>query len=81
MKTVTLDDEKLYRAVEAEAAKSGRGVEDVVGEALKQWLADVEMDELEQTQIEAARLEWQRKDDVEAHEFFRTLREEERLGG
>ena len=78
MKTVTLDDEKLYRAVEAEAAKSGRSVEEVVGEALKLWLADVEMDDREQGEIEAARVEWQRKGGVEAHEFFRTLREEER---
>ena len=78
MKTVALDDERLYREVEAEAAKSGRSVEDVGGEALKQWLANIEMDELEQTEIESAQVEWQRKGGVEAHEFFRTLREEER---
>ena len=76
MKTVALDDERLYRAVEA--AKSGRSVEDVGGEALEQWLANIEMDELEQTEIESAQVEWQRKGGVEAHEFFRTLREEER---
>ena len=41
MKTVTPDDEKLYRVVEAEAAKGCRSIGEVVGEALEQWLADV----------------------------------------
>ena len=36
--TVLFDDERLYRALKAEAAKEGRPVKEVVAEALSDWL-------------------------------------------
>ena len=36
--TILFDDEELYRQLKAEAAKEGRPVKDVVGEALSDWL-------------------------------------------
>ena len=40
MKRVTLlfEDESLYRTIEAEAAREGRSVKEVVEEALRDWL-------------------------------------------
>ena len=36
--TIVVDDEELYRALEAEAARQGRSVQDAVAEALGDWL-------------------------------------------
>lgn len=36
--TILFDDEGLYHAVKAEAAKDGRPVKDAVAEALRAWL-------------------------------------------
>ncbi len=36
--TIIVDDEELYRAVEAEATRQGRSVQDAVAEALGDWL-------------------------------------------
>ena len=36
--TVVFEDERLYRRLEAEAAKEGRPVEAVVAEVVSQWL-------------------------------------------
>jgi plasmid stability protein len=35
---ILFDDDALYRAVKAEAAREGRSVKDVVAEALNTWL-------------------------------------------
>ena len=75
--TLELEDESLYEAVEAEAARTKRTLQDIVTEALEQWVAEIEMDERERAQIEAARREWRKKGGVEAHEFFQRLSEEE----
>jgi hypothetical protein len=37
--TILFDDESLYRAVKAEAARDGRPVKNAVSEALRAWLA------------------------------------------
>lgn len=36
--TILFDDEGLYRAVKAEAARDGKPVKDAVAEALRAWL-------------------------------------------
>lgn len=36
--TILFDDEALYRAVKAEAARDGKPVKDAVSEALRAWL-------------------------------------------
>ena len=68
--TVVLENDKLYEALEAESVKTGRSVQELVAEALEQWLTDVDTDERDIEEIEAARTEWQEKGGVEAHEFF-----------
>ncbi len=75
--TLELEDESLYQAVEAEAARTKRTPQDIVTEALEQWLAEIEMDERERAQIEEARKEWSKKGGVEAPEFFAKLTAEE----
>jgi hypothetical protein len=75
--TVVLENDRLCDALEAESAKTGRSVQELVAEALEQWLADVDTDERDMEKIEAARTEWQEKGGVEAHEFFQELVEEE----
>ena len=75
--TVDLKDESLYQAVRAAATKTERSVQDIVAEALEQWLAEVDTDEQDQAEIEAARREWREKGGVEAHEFFRRLNDAE----
>ncbi len=74
--TVVLGDESLVTAVEAEATMSGRSMQDIVEEALKQWLEEAEMDEQEPAEIDTARREWQKKGGTEARAFFKHLKEE-----
>jgi hypothetical protein len=75
--TVVLDDDALTAAVEAEAVLSGRTVQDVMVEALKQWLADSDLDERERADIEEARREHNELGGVEAREIFDDLRHHE----
>ena len=75
--TVALDDDGLYAKVEAEASSSGRSVQEILVEALRQWIADSEIDEEEREEIDAAQREWKEKGDIEAHEFFDSLKKEE----
>jgi predicted transcriptional regulator len=74
--TVILDDENLYKALDAEAIKSDRSVQEIVLEAIEQWLMDAQLDEEERTEIEAARKEWRKKGGVESHEFFQRIDQE-----
>lgn len=69
MKTLTLND-NLYSALEDEADRTGRPVNDLLTEAIEAWLADVALDEAERTEIEAARLEAAEKGGVEFESFF-----------
>ena len=59
--TVVLEDDALSTAVEAEAAGSGRRIQDIVPEALQQWLADGALDEEEQAEIDMVRKEWRER--------------------
>ncbi len=43
--TVALEDENLYARVEAEASSSGRTVQDIVVQAVRQWIEDGDPDE------------------------------------
>ena len=74
--TLMLDDEGLLTKVEAEAALLGRSLEEVVMEALEEWLADARLDEQELVEIDSARREWTERGGVEAHQFFDRLRRE-----
>ena len=56
MKTMILED-RLYSALEEEADRSGRTVDELVTEATETWLADLEPDEGERPEIELARSE------------------------
>ena len=75
MKTLLLND-KLYVALEEEAVKAGRPVDELLTEAVEQWLLDAELDEGDLSEIEAADREWQEKGGVEASEFFASVRQE-----
>jgi len=73
--TVMLEDE-LYTATKVEAARHNRILRDVVAEAITEWLEvqeDLELGKL----ADEAMAEYEEKGGIEAHEFFRQLREEE----
>src|SRR3954447_19438646 len=70
--TVVLDDEELYAAVTAEAARLNRPLKDVVAEALREWLEALEDAELIPL-VEEARAEWEKHGGSEASELFRHL--------
>ncbi len=72
MKTMTMND-GLYSALEEEARRTGRTVNDLVIEAIESWLADSELDEAERSKIEAARVEAAKEGGVEFEEFFDEL--------
>lgn len=69
MKTLTLEDD-LYEALEEEAYKVGRTVGEIVAEAASSWLAEVQLDEEERAEIDAARAEALEVGGMEADEFF-----------
>jgi negative regulator of replication initiation len=72
MKTLTVDD-TLYSAIEAEAAKCGRPVNDLIAEAIEAWLSETEMDDEERSEIATARIEAAEQGGVEFEEFFDDL--------
>ena len=70
--TVVFDDDELYTALKVEAARTGRHAKDIVAEAVREWLATQEDEEL-LGDLEKARLEWQLRGGIEASEFFEEL--------
>lgn len=52
--TLLLEDDDLYAALEAAAEKHRCGVQEIARDAIKQWLLDLEMDELEMDEIKSA---------------------------
>jgi hypothetical protein len=74
--TVLFEDEALYAAVKAEAARRNCSLNAVVTEALQEWLEAQEDAELLPL-IDAAQAEWEEKGGVEAGEFFRRLKAEQ----
>ena len=75
--TLTVDDDLVLAKVEAEAATSGRSLQEIVVEALEQWLADGELNQQERAEVDAALKDWEEHGGMEAHEFFDKLRKEE----
>ncbi len=76
--TVLLEDDELYAALEEAAEKYGCGVQEIARDALKQWLLDMEMDELEMDEIKAASRDWWENGGVESGEFFERLEREKK---
>jgi hypothetical protein len=70
--TVQLEDEALYAAVQAEAARRDQPLDQAVAEALRDWLEASEDADL-QAPLEAARAEWRATGGAEAGEFFQQL--------
>ena len=70
--TIIFDDEDLYEALRLEAARQGRHTTDIVTEAVQEWLAAREDEDL-QEEITQARDEWQQLEGIEAGEFFDKL--------
>ena len=77
--TVVLGNDELYTALEAAATKYGCSVQEITREAVKQWLLDMEQDEMEMAEIEAASREWWENGGVEAGEFFENLKREKKV--
>ena len=74
-----LEDDKLCAALEESAAKYGCSVQEIIKEAVKQWLIDTEMDELEMDELEAASRDWWENGGTEAGEFFESLKQEKKV--
>ena len=77
--TLVLENDDLYTALEAAATKHDCSVQEIAIEAVKQWLLDMEQDELEMAEIEAASREWWKNGGVEADEFFESLKQEKKV--
>ncbi len=77
--TLLLEDDKLCAALEASAAKYDCSVQEIIKEAVKQWLIDTEMDELEMDEIEAASRDWWENGGTEADDFFESLKQEKKV--
>ena len=75
---VTFDvDADLYRSVRVEAARSDRSIRDVVAEALRLWLEQLEETEDRASAAEAL-TEYERDGGTAAAEFFDSLAAETR---
>jgi hypothetical protein len=72
--TVALADDSLYAALEAEASRRKQPLNQVVAEALQDWLESLE-DAALLPSLASARAEWESEGGTEASEFFRDLRE------
>lgn len=70
--TVVFDDEALYTALQAEAARRGCYAKDIVASAVREWL-EAQEDAALRPAVEQARREWQRCGGIEAGAFFRDL--------
>lgn len=70
MKTTLDIDDVLYRAIKVEAARSGRAVRDIVGEALERWLEAIE-DAEDAAASDAAMVEYDRSGGIGAADVFR----------
>lgn len=77
--TVTLEDEALSQAIQTEATRRKMTPNELVTEAVREWLESQEDAEL-LPMIEAARRKWKEKGGQEATEFFRQLGRERESG-
>ena len=76
---LAIEDETLYAALEAEASRRKQPLNQVVAEALQDWLESLEDAELLPS-LQAARAEWEQDGGVEASEFFGSLRQSASAG-
>lgn len=67
--TVIFEDEALYMAPKVEAARKGCHARDIIAEALAEWLEAREDEEL-QSDLTAARDEWEQPGGLAATELF-----------
>jgi hypothetical protein len=65
-------DPELYRAIRVEAARADRPVKDIVDEALRRWMEDLE-DAEDLEAAAAAMTEYELDGGLDAHEVFRHL--------
>ena len=72
--TLLLEDEELCLSLQAAAEKYGCSAQEIVKDAVKQWLTDMEMDELEMDEIKAASRDWWENGGVESDKFFESLK-------
>ena len=66
----------LFSALEDVSARSGRPISDLVSEAIEAWLVDAAIDDAEQREIEAGRIEAAEQGGVEFEAFFSELLDE-----
>ena len=64
--TVIFDDEGLYTALKVAAARNGEPAQEIVTQAVREWLEDEEL----RAELEEARREWEREGGRDASEFF-----------
>jgi len=74
--TIVIDDEELYAAVKAEAARLHRPLRVVVAEALQEWL-EIQEDRELLPLVAEARADYEKHGGIEAGEFFRQLEAEQ----
>jgi len=67
--TVVFEDERLYTALQEEAARKGRPATDIVVQAIREWL-DAKADDPLRADLEEARQEWEREGGREAGDFL-----------
>ena len=67
--TVIFDDEGLYTALKVAAARNGQPAQEIVTQAVREWLEAKEDEEL-RAELEEARREWEREGGRDASEFF-----------
>ena len=67
--TVIFEDEGLYTALKVAAARNGQPAREVVAQAVREWLAAKEDEEL-RAELQEARREWEREGGRDAGDFF-----------
>lgn len=71
--TITFEDEALYVALMADAERTGADANQIVVDAVREWLEAIDE---ERVGLNQARAEWERDGGVEAGQFFDGLRGE-----
>ena len=69
--TVTFEDDALYASLRSEAARTGLGPNDILAQALRDWLEAREDSGLAED-LDKARQEYRSVGGIEASEFFRS---------
>ena len=67
--TIVFDDEELYAELRVAAVRTGLHAQDIVAEAVREWVETKEDEELSQD-LDEARREWESWGGVGTGEFF-----------